>query len=128
MGKKENQWRMEGMAYALRIAEGEGLNYLKEDLKKRGALGIPVGISNKDLEEFSNVVKENMLDSILIMTVATLHDEFGFGAIRCQKFIDRFMKKADCLADNYATFNDYIQMIKDELGFELKLRRREYKG
>ncbi len=37
------------------------------------------------------------MDTFTILTVAVLHDEFGFGEKRCQRFIDRMNKKAECM-------------------------------
>lgn len=37
MNKKEEKWRIEGALYALRLAKEKGIDYLQEDIKKRGA-------------------------------------------------------------------------------------------
>ncbi|MFR4456089.1 MAG: hypothetical protein ACLT5C_11885 [Blautia hansenii] len=37
MNKKEEKWRNEGAAYALRVAKEKGVEYLEQDLR-RGAL------------------------------------------------------------------------------------------
>ena len=65
------------------------------------------------------------LDTMVIIAVATIHDEFEFGAKRCQRFIDRMMLKADCLVEDMATWDDYIKMIKDELNITLNIRRND---
>ena len=38
MNKKEEKWRIEGALYALRLAKEKGIDYLQEDIKRRGAL------------------------------------------------------------------------------------------
>lgn len=65
---------------------------------------------------------QRAIDTVKILSVATLHDEFGFGTQRCDRFIKRFNKKAECIMDDMASWNDYIKMIKEELGIELGIR------
>ena len=38
MNRKEEKWRNEGAAYALRVAKEKGVEHLEQDLKRRGAL------------------------------------------------------------------------------------------
>lgn len=62
------------------------------------------------------------LDTMLILSVAVLHDEFGFGQKRCQRFIDRANRIAGSLVDDMATWDDYRQMVKEEIGIEMEIR------
>lgn len=41
MNKKEEKWRNEGAAYALRVAKEKGIEYLEQDLKRRGGCWNP---------------------------------------------------------------------------------------
>lgn len=36
MNKKEEKWRNEGAAYALRVAKEKGIEHLEQDLRRRG--------------------------------------------------------------------------------------------
>lgn len=119
---KEEQARREGMAYALQIAKERGIEGLEEELRFRNCTNIPIGASRKAANDAIEGIKEQTCDSFTIMTIATLHDEFGFGQKRCQQFIDRFEQKAECLAGDYCTWQDHIKMIKDELQLDLNIR------
>lgn len=44
---------------------------------------------------------------------------------RCDRFIKRFNKKAECIMDDMASWNDYIKTIKEELGIELGIRENK---
>lgn len=119
---KEEQARREGMAYALRIAKEKGIDALEEDLKMRNAIGLPVGVDRKALNQFTENVKFNTVDTMVILMAVTLHDEFGFGEKRVQRAIDRFMFKANCLDEDYTTWQEQIEILKEELGIELSIR------
>lgn len=55
----------------------------------------------------------------VIMAIAVLHDEFGFGQKRCQKFMAGMDKASDYIDQGLAEWIDYVQAIKEELGIEL---------
>lgn len=122
---KEEQARREGMAYALRIAKEKGIYALEEDLKMRNAIGLPVGVDRKALNQFTENVKFNTVDTMVILMAVTLHDEFGFGEKRVQRAIDRFMFKANCLDEDYTTWQEQIEILKEELGIELSIRAND---
>lgn len=123
--KKEEEWRREGMAYAYRIAKVKGVEGLETEIKFRNINpDIPLKISQTSLDEFSWKVKENMCRSIIIVSLLTLHDEFGFGEKRLKQFMSRFNKKSSCLEETdkgykYADWQDYIDILKDECNLDL---------
>ena len=122
---KEEQARREGMSYALRYAREHGLDALEADLKKRGAYNIPVRIDDKALKEFTDNAKNMMLDTILILASVTLHDEFGFGKERLNRFKKRFNFKAECIGEDFASWQDMIEILRDECGLEYSIRQNE---
>lgn len=124
MGKisKEEQARLQGMSYALKIAKEKGIDGLENDLKMRNIVGLPIPVSRKALNECVANIKNNVVDTFIVLLAATLHDEFGFEEKRVQRAIDRFNFKAECIADDYCTWDDHIQIVKDELNIELSIR------
>ena len=122
---KEEQARREGMSYALRYAREQGLDALEADLKKRGAYNIPVRIDDKALKDFTDNAKNMMLDTILILASVTLHDEFGFGRERLERFMKRFNFKAECIGEDYTDWQDQIAILKEECGLEYSIRMNE---
>lgn len=123
--KEEEKARREGMSYALRIAKEKGIEELEKDLNMRKVVDLPIPVSKKALEECINNIKNNTVDTFVILMIATLHDEFGFGEKRIQRAIDRFNFKAECLAEDYCSWDDYIQTIKDELGIICDIRKND---
>lgn len=115
-------YRTEGMEYALRIAREKGIDELEKEVRFRNKTGISLNVSQEELNAASNRIKEMTLDTFTIMFIACLHDEFDFGEKRCLRLLDRISEKADCIIDDFATWDDYIQTIKDELKLDLKIR------
>ena len=122
MTSKEEQARLQGMSYALRVAKEKGIDGLEEELKRRQAYNIPIRISNKELQEFTTNAKNMMLDTILILASVTLHDEFGFGHDRLNRFKERFNFKAECIGDSFTDWQDQIDILKEEYGLEYSIR------
>lgn len=119
---KYMEGRNEGMAFALKIAKEKGIEELEREVTMRRITNLPSSVSRKALDECIVNIKNNVVDTFVILLAATLHDEFEFGQKRVQRAIDRFNDKAECLADDYCTWGDYIQTIKDELNIELNIR------
>lgn len=122
MTSKEEQARLQGMSYALRVAKEKGIDGLEEELKRRQAYNIPIRISNKELQAFTDNAKNMMLDTILILASVTLHDEFGFGHDRLNRFKERFNFKAECIGDSFTDWQDQIAILKEECGLEYSIR------
>ena len=103
---KEEQARREGMAYALRFAREKGLDALEADLKMRNAIDLPLRVSKADLDKFSDNVKYNTVLYVKILMAVTMHDEFGFGNKRIKQMFERFDNKAECIAEDYSTWEE----------------------
>lgn len=119
---KEEQARREGMSYALRYAKEYGIEALEEDLKKRAAYNIPVGIDKKALEQFSANVKNMTCDTFLVLTLVTLHDLYGFGHTRLQRFQELFDFKASCFEGDFTNWQMQLDILKEECDIEIEIR------
>lgn len=117
--------REDGLLMALEIVKNEGVEALEKEIKFRNVTGIRTALAKKDINRATIKIKEQTVDTVTILSVATLHDEFGFGTQRCDRFIKRFNKKAECIMDDMTSWNDYIKTIKEELGIELGIRENK---
>lgn len=122
---KEETWRMQGMSFALKVAKEKGIDGLEQDLKMRGAVMLPIPIDKKALDECVENIKCNTIDTVVILMAACLRDEFGFGRKRIQQFMNRFESKADCIAEDYCTWQDYIDTLREETGIEFSIRAND---
>ncbi len=132
MGKLEEymKGRTEGMEFALRLVKDKGIEELEKEIKFRNRTGISLNVTRQELNAASGKIKEMTLDTFTILGVAALHDAFGFGEKRCQRFMDKMREGAEYLMNDLATWEDYIGAIKEELGMNLKIRwnREERNG
>ena len=125
MTSKEELARREGMSYALKYVKDNGIEALEKELKRRQAYNIPIRISNKELQAFTDNAKNMMLDTVLILASVTLHDEFGFGRERLERFMKRFNFKAECIGEDYTDWQDQIAILKEECGLEYSIRQND---
>lgn len=132
MGKLEEymKGRTEGMEFALRLVKDKGIEELEKEIKFRNRTGISLNVTRQELNAASGRIKEMTLDTFTILGVAALHDAFGFGEKRCQRFMDKMGEGTEYLMNDLATWEDYIGAIKEELGMNLKIRwnREERNG
>lgn len=98
--KKMHEYRMSGAAWILDIAQRCGIDEAVKELKQRNAEFIPLEVSYEELEACTKRIKNNVIDSICLLSAVTLRDEFDFGRSRLNRFMDRFNSKAECLADD----------------------------
>lgn len=114
-----------GMAYALKIAKEKGIDALEEECKFRQATNIPSQILRKQVDKSIEKIKFNTIDTILILALSVLHDEFGFANVRCKRFEERFNLKTECLVDDYVTWEDLRKALEDEIGIKLSIRENK---
>lgn len=119
---KINDARMAGMLYALKIVQEKGIEGLKEEIKFRSYTKISIAVDRREADKTIDRIKNCTIDTIKILAIMTLKDEFGFGTKRINQFIKRFNDKTECLVEGYTTWAEQIQAIKEENGIELEIR------
>lgn len=71
--------REDGLLLAERIVKEGGLERLQEEIKYRGITGVHTQLAKKEIEKASEVIKMTTIDTILLLALSTVRDEFGFG-------------------------------------------------
>lgn len=115
--------REDGLLLAEKIVKEGGLEQLQEEIEYRGITGIHTQLAKKEIEKASEVIKMTTIDTILLLALSTVRDEFGFGEKRMQRLINRMEKKATCLIGDMATWEDFRETIKEETGIEVNVRQ-----
>lgn len=127
---KEEEARRSGMAYAYKIisdAKKNGMDdaaaveELKRQLQFRNITKAPLGIPKGEIDRFCAEVKANCVTTFKVMTMLTLHDEFGFGQKRLEQFMERFMLKTECINEDYATWKDYQDILNEECKLKIDM-------
>ena len=81
---------------------------------------------NPALARMTRVVEQNKLIAAagkanMIISLMVLHDKFGYGEKRLNKFIDEYQKQLDAYNSGYVeSVNDFTDVLKEECGIELK--------
>lgn len=117
--------RREGMAYALRIVEKDGIEGLKEEIEKRKITGLDLNISHKEMEEATQQMRNMMMDTIMAFSIGILHDIFGFGHKRATRFKENFEAGADLLNSGAISWQQIIENTEETTGIQLKIRRND---
>lgn len=114
--------RNEGMAFALKLVKEKGIEGLEHEVKLRGLTFMPSRVTETQIKEICLRLKEDMLYKCMVLAVSALHDEFEYGAKRCTKLVDKMLKIAEAMGDDYCTMSDYVQMLEEELGIVIDIK------
>ena len=119
------QGRNEGIAFCDKIAKEKGLEELHRIARQRKLVGLRTLIDPKDLDKDLINIKMQILDTVLIMSLIVLKDEFDFGSKRLDRFKKRFNDKTECLESGNVTWADMIEQIQQENDIKLQLREND---
>ena len=121
------QGRTEGMEFALRLAKDKGIEELEKEVRFRNRTGVSLNLTRQEIASGSENIKNMTFDTMLAMSMMVLRDEFEFGKIRLQRFKDRFTEKTASLVDDYCTWLDITDTLKEETGIDLEIRWNQKK-
>ena len=116
---KEQQWRMEGISYAVRfMEEGHDLQELKAEARMRGAYNIPLKMSHAEYDSFMLRACSSIVDAFMLLSCMVLRTEFKFGATRIERFKRAYEERAKDMTDGLFSWSDLQWMIEKELGLK----------
>ena len=118
---------MQGMVYACRLAQEQGVDALVKTVKQRGVTKVDITASDKRLNDMWGALSDNIGQNMLTTAVWVLHDTFGFGQKRLQQFMTEFDKATanlmnlDYMGEHYVTLEDYAVELnrKYDLGLDV---------
>ena len=114
--------RLDGMFYAYAKIKEVGMEKFAEELQYRSKRGVQLVNTKRDQQKFEREIIDRVQDVAMIFAIAVLVDEFDFGSEEVNRFIDRLKLKSDCIEDKYLTWDEQKQIIKDEIGIDIKFR------
>lgn len=122
---KEMQFRNDGILFALNYAKEHGIEELEKEVKRRGCLpALPKDIC-RELDRFTDTIKDNCVDTVLLMAIYTLRDEFKFGHDRLERFKKVYVEKTENLCEGWYDWVELTEMLKDECNLNLTLKHPE---
>ncbi|EGS34218.1 hypothetical protein HMPREF9489_0602 [Finegoldia magna SY403409CC001050417] len=78
---------------------------------------------SEGMEEYKDKIREEVTNQALrviaYVPLLVLHDKWGFGKKRLEKFLFEFAEQIDCLEKDYVGFEDMISVIKDETDLDV---------
>lgn len=115
------------MEFALRLAKDKRIEELEKEVRFRNRTGVSLNLTRQELAAGSQNIKNMTFDTMLAMSLMVLRDEFDFGKKRLERFKDRFAQKATSLADDYCTWLDIVDVLKEETRIDLEIRWNDKK-
>lgn len=118
---KLEQERYGGARWALEKVTALGLEEAKKEFERRGIQNAPLNIETGEIKRFERELRNNCKRTMCALTCMVLHDEFGFGHDRLERFIRRWNFKADCLMDDLVDWPDFVAALKEECDIDVDL-------
>lgn len=118
----EAKARIAGMEYALRRIRETSIEEFEREMKWRNENGISLPLTQQTINEGSWKIKARTIDTTLCMAMLVLHDEFGFGKAKLERFRERFNLKTSCMGDDMVSWGDFRKILRDECGIEMEIR------
>lgn len=129
--KKEMNWRMQGMQYALEVADEKGIEGLRREIKKRGFLMTPITYTEAQIDEYWSFLSENLFSTVMTLTAVSLVDSFDFQTNELQLFKKNFQKNLslikdlDSLGGHYVTLSDLAKDLNEKHNLEIDIGKVE---
>lgn len=64
----------------------------------------------------ANQATDQVVKLMLALPVYVLHDKWGFGRTRCERFVDQVLALYEAYQQDYVTMDDLMQVLADEAG------------
>jgi hypothetical protein len=119
MKSKEYNNYLLGLNKALEVVTASGVDALRNEIRFRGKIGAPVNVSKGAFEEFQESVKRDAIQATLVMSSWVLHDKFGFGRKRLDKFVTEYNELSACLVGDFVDWGGIVGALAEECGIEI---------
>lgn len=67
---------------------------------------------------------DDIVRTLIAIPVMVLHDKWGFGQKRLERFVEQLVEVLDSYERGYITMDDLMQALRDEAGIDLRERQK----
>lgn len=126
---KEFDYRMQGLRFALGIAEKEGIEGLRKEVSRRGISKLPFTVSQAEAKRLWHELTENMYNNVATAFLYTLHDKFDFTNEQIVELMNEYNKNVantldmDYLGEHYISMVDYAVELKENCNIDIDINR-----
>lgn len=128
-GDKEYKWRREGMLYAYKVAQEQGLEALKKEIMIRGLWKIDIAMPKEQVDRIHDFISQNLYQTLMSTAIYSLREYSGWGKKKLHEFLKCVDKNCGNLIDlnwhgeHYVTFSDNAKELNEKFGFDFDLDR-----
>lgn len=123
------KYRMEGLAWALRIIEAEenvekGVEMLRKEIRFRNVVRIPLEMTASKVKEVGALLAKRILNTLVIVFLKVFEEEYGWREQRLQRLLRQFANNTadffdeDPYGDRYIMISEYANYFKEQYGIE----------
>lgn len=80
-------------------------------------------IKRKTVKETVDRVSREAFERMMVLSLLVLRDEWGFGSIRMERFMDRLSELIDDVGAGRLSMDDITDGLEEELGIEFMWRQ-----
>lgn len=85
----------------------------------QGKRGINPALARMNERQKDNFLISSAYKAHLILGLTVLHDKFGFGQKRCERYIDELVALLDSYNRGYISVKDLEQVLQDEVHLKI---------
>lgn len=74
---------------------------------------------SRDVRTARNYARTEAIDYYLINTLYVLHEKFGFGKKRLERFTSELVEASECIQGRYLSREDMLEVLTKEVGLAL---------
>lgn len=67
----------------------------------------------------ANQATDQVFKLMMALPVYVLHNDWGFGKVRCERFAEQMLRVYDDYRTGYVTMDDLMQALHDEAGMTI---------
>lgn len=112
--------KLAGMKLALAIAREKGVAALEKDIKARERTGIQPPRYFYNLDSCTDEIRQWSIKRAVVLFIAALHDEFGFGTGRLMRVMNKVGEGCRLIQTGEATWWDYAKEIDEQFSMSIK--------